>query len=47
MDFAEAANHCFIAARMALDDKGRIFHGELAEDVEQALLVALLLRFDS
>jgi hypothetical protein len=31
---------------MALNDEGRIFHGQLAEDVEQALLVALLLRFD-
>jgi hypothetical protein len=44
--FAEAADHRFVAGRMALDDEGRVFHGQLAKDVEQALLVALLLRFD-
>ncbi len=43
---AEAANHRFVAGRMALDDEGRIFHRQLAEDVEESLFVALLLRFD-
>ena len=46
VNLAEAANHRFIAGRMALDDEGRIFHRQLAEDVEQPLLVALLLRLD-
>ena len=46
MDFAQAANHRFVAAWMALNDKGRIFHRQLAQDVEQALLVALFLRFN-
>jgi len=31
---------------MALDDEGRVFHGQFAEDVEEALFVAFLLRLD-
>ena len=46
MDFAEAADDRFVTGRMPLDDEGRVFHGQLAEDVEQPLLVALLLGFD-
>ena len=46
VDFAETADDRLVAGRMAFDDKGRIFHGQLAENVKQALLIALLLRLD-
>ena len=44
--FAQTANHGLVAGRMTLDDEARIFHRQLAQDVEQALLVALLLGLD-
>ncbi len=39
----QAADDGFVGVGVALDDEGRVFHGQLAEDVEEALLVALLL----
>ena len=43
---AKATDHRFVGGRVTLDLEGRVLHGQFAEDIEQTLLVALLLRLD-
>ena len=47
MNLAQPTDDGFIARRVALDHEGRILHRQLAENIEQALLVTLLFRLDS